>query len=164
MHAAQARWTYGPEALTPCEADERRFRSVKFELLRCPQCGGGRVLQTETGSYQRCSSCACRTEAEHMWTSRSATEYSEGTREHRSHCAHCGRTRRWESIIPRVRKTETSSGGGGGFGGGSSSGGGGAGSSWMGNEQDEDWRDTPPSMHLRRAVKSGRAALGWDES
>tara|TARA_B110001452_G_scaffold60603_3_gene47287 strand:- start:1390 stop:2691 length:1302 start_codon:yes stop_codon:yes gene_type:complete len=156
------RWLEGPEALTPCNLDERCVGAVRFELLRCPKCGGERVLQTESYGWSRCTGCNCRTEKERTYTQVAATYDHGGVELHKVDCHHCSRHHQFTTSTPKKERRQQSSGSsGGGFGGGSSSGGGGAGASWL-VEGAEDWLDTPPSVLMQLAVTRGRKALSWD--
>ena len=167
----RSRWHVGPQALTACELEERRVGSVRFRLLRCPQCGGERVLKEAVSSgYEACRSCECRTCHASSDTLVHATESHGGRVQHNSHCEHCGVRRTWETLTPRLPppSSSSSSGGGGGFGGGSSSGGGGAGSSWLLEPQgkhdlEERWWQIPPSEHAVHAMAKALAAAGWRE-
>ena len=166
--SAALRWLKGPEALSPCQLDERRVESVTFELLRCPRCGGERMLRRPNAlrswQWSECSSCKCYTAEEKREKVKEPTVTQPGEMLHTVKCHHCGGEHCFTSTIHKASSGSSSGGGGGGggFGGGSSSGGGGGGSSWL-VAPDEDWLDSPPSVLVRRAVTRGRAALGWDE-
>jgi len=134
-------------ALSPCERDERRLGAVVFGLLRCPRCHTERVLAVETGRYQTCASCHCRCERSETTTLAGATATGEGRERVDTYCEHCGRREAREVAVAREERSAF----------GSSAGGGGASATFL--LQADGWRDTPPSEHLERAVRRGRAAV-----
>ena len=147
-----------PLALTPCEVDERRVGSKVFTLLRCPKCGGERVLAEEKSGFSDCSKCHCRTEEERSRRSGDWVYYD-------CDCKHCGASRSYTQYRPQTSSSSSSGGGGGGFGGGgggfgggSSGGGGGAGGSWL-TSPGGSFLDTKPSEHAERAFFRAKRAL-----
>ena len=158
-----------PDCLGACARDERASGSCTFTLLRCPKCGGERVLREEHSGFSRCNHCACRTLKEENHVVTHATTWSTGTRAHAEDCRHCGHTARWTTTIPRQSNSGSSGGGGGGgggggFGGGSSSGGGSAGGSWLAEEERPSFWDTKPSEHIAGGVRRARRALGGEDA
>lgn len=152
-HEPKAEMTLLSEAeedahLEPGAQVEEDIGAAQWDVYKCPLCENIEVVRRDKwfAFKSDCPSCSWETCTSSSRVLRSATYSSSGTREVTVTCANCSYSHRYNQMIPRKVRVQTSSGSSGGYGGGSSgggfgggggggfgggsSGGGGAGSSW----------------------------------
>ena len=115
---------------------EERLESVDYDVWLCPTCQYALTIPHRAwfSKYSECTSCKRRTLETDSHTVIPATTAHAGTQQVDERCRHCGWSRTYTRVIPRIVQSSSSSGGGsrssGGGGssfGGGSAGGGGAG-------------------------------------
>lgn len=137
----------------PCSLPYLACRRLRLHSARTAAALGASMARPLTrpqrvhNAYQACASCHCRCERSETTTLAGATATGEGRERVETYCEHCGRREAREVAVAREERSAF----------GSSAGGGGASATFL--LQADGWRDTPPSEHLERAVRRGRAAV-----
>jgi uncharacterized protein len=108
---------------------EEKLESVDYDVWLCPTCHYALTIPHRAwfSRYSTCKSCNRRTLETKTRTLIPATTSHAGTQEVDERCRHCGWSRTYARVIPRVTQSSGGSGGSRGGGGGSSFGGGSAG-------------------------------------